>query len=309
MKRDYVLCNSSVDYFINSLGLHPDGVSLCIGDWSDSTVVLQPINSPENGFYFKAESLNQYLPYTINTGSQTISGRILLRTSTVKPGLNLAVIGDSYIDTYIELGMTTQAIKSYDPSTTLYGIYEGTTSGNMYTGLRQWNAHNVLEDSEYNGQQNPMFHNGKFDFKNFAEMIGLPDGAIVILNFGINALSQGDSPQKALTYYLKLKKEVEKLGYKAFIVTPVTTAQMGMNVKLSEFSELLRKTVRTGLLDVSWCLPPNCTTTPKITNTPDFGSVAVVNTTNLILPSRGGFTSYGNILFQTLLYHLGYGVS
>lgn len=304
MKRDYVLCNPSFVYHINPLGLHPDGASLCISEWGNTNTIVQPINSPRNGFYFKTESFNQYLPYTIDTGNQIISGRILLRRSTVKPGLNLAVIGDSYIDG----GVATGAIKSFDPSTTLYGISEGTTSGNMYTGLRQWNARNVLEDSEYNGQQNPMFYNGKFDFKNFAEMIGLPDGAIVILNFGINALRQGDSPQKALTYYLKLKKEVEKLGYKVFIVTPVSTAQMGMNVKLSEFSELLRKTVRTGLLDVSWCLPPNCTTTQK-SNNPDFGSMEVVYTPNLILPTGIGFTRYGDILFQTLLYHLGYGVS
>lgn len=304
MKRDYVLCNPSPDYYINPLGLHPDGASLCISEWGNTNVIVQPINSPRNGFYFKAESSNQYLPYTIDTGNQIISGHILLRTSNVRPGLNLAVIGDSYIDT----GMTTAAIKSYDSSTTLYGIYEGTMSGNMYTGLSQWNARNVLEDSEYNGQQNPMFHNGKFDFKKFAEMIGLPDGAIVILNFGINALRQGDSPQKALTYYLKLKREVEKLGYKVFIVTPVTTAQMGMNVKLSEFSELLRKTVRTGLLDVSWCLAPNCTTTQKSTNT-KFGNMEVVYNDNLISTTETGNRDYGLILFQTLLYHLGYGVS
>lgn len=304
MKRDYVLCNPSFDYYINPLGLHPDGASLCISEWGNTNVIAQPINSPKNGFYFKAESSNQYLPYTIDTSNQIISGHILLRTSNVRPGLNLAVIGDSYIDT----GRATAAIKSYDPSTTLYGISEGTASGNMYTGLGQWNARNVLEDSEYNGQQNPMFHNGKFDFKNFAEMIGLPDGAIVILNFGINALRQGDSPQKALTYYLKLKREVEKLGYKVFNVTPVTTAQMGMNVKLSEFSELLRKTVRTGLLDVSWCLAPNCTTTQKTTNA-KFGNTEVVYNDNLISTTEVGYSDYGRILFQTLLYHLGYGVS
>lgn len=302
MKRDYVLCNPSFDYFINPLGLHPQGASLWINKYSNQR--LQPINSPENGFFLKAESSNQYLPYTIDTGNQTISGRILLRTSIVKPGLKIAVIGDSYVFS----GKVSEGILTYDATTTLYGTSEGSLSGNYYTGLPGWNSKNILEDSEYNGYQNPFFNNGKFDFSNFADMVGLPDDAIVILNFGVNALRQGESPQKALTYYLRLKREVEKLGYKVFIVTPVTTAEIGMNVKLSEFSELLRKTVRTGLLDVSWYLPPNTNTTLKTTNS-NFDTMELVNgMTNLIHPTENGYINYGRILIQTILYHLGYGV-
>lgn len=303
MKRDYVLCNPEFDYFINPLGLHPEGASLWINKYSNQR--LQPVNSPANGFFLKAENSNQYLPYKIDTGNQTISGRILLRTSIVKPALKIAVIGDSYINS----GYVTQGIKTYDTTTTLYGILEGAMPGNYYTGLPGWNARNVLEDSSYNGYENPMWNNGKFDFKNFADLIELPDDGIVILNFGVNVVRQGDSPQKALNYYLKLKREVEKAGYTTFIVSPVTTAEIGMNVKLSEFAELLRKTIRSGLLDVSWFLPPNYKTTTKTTNS-NFGSMELVSgMNNLIHPNEEGYIMYGRILLQTLMYHLGYGVT
>lgn len=301
MRREYVLCNTIPVFNINPLGLHPDGDSLLIYNYEDQR--LQPVNSPTNGFFIRTVYNNpdqdeQIIPYEITTKSGVLSGNITLRHSNIKPGLKLCIIGDDYISR----GWVTGAIKNYDSNVSLYGVMDGDISGNQYTGLIGWNARNVLEEEEYNNYQNPMFHNGKFDFKNFANELQMPPDTIVVLSFGLNALRQGDSPQKALTYYLKLKKEVEKIGYSTYIVTPVTTAEIGMNYKLSKFAELMRKTVRSGLVDISWLLPPNLSTTNKTTDN-NFGpTTPLVTDTSMCMPNQTGHELFGTVLYQHLIY-------
>lgn len=112
----------------------------------------------------------------------------------------------------------------------------------------------------------PLFNNGKLDFENYADNVGLAEDTVVIIRLGLKA-TKIESLNKELSSLVKLRNLFLRKTKTVYVVTPLLGSYQSLITRNAKYAQMIRDTFGDNTIDVAMLGAPYATGYKLTTNT------------------------------------------